>query len=223
MELNAIKSLTRKGEGQQLEFKKKANHPEKIVKELVAFANADGGTLLLGVDDDGTASGVRSIEGELFFLEESIRKLIRPKLLYTSEIIKVNEKKGLAVIEVQASKGKVFRVRSTDESKKGKAYIRRRDKSIQASKEVCEILERRHKKKDIQFVYDEKVQKAIGLCEKHDFTTIKRLKEDANISKYIAARTLIRLVLANVLEVEPMEEEDRFYLKNSHSSEEEWH
>jgi len=223
MELSAIKSLAKQGEGQRLEFKKKVNHPEKVVKELVAFANADGGTLLLGVDDDGTASGVRAVEGELFALEESIRKLIRPQLFYSSEIVKVNEKKGLAVVTVEPSSGKVYRVRSNDDGKKGKAYIRRKDKSIQASKELCEILERRHKKKDIQFVYDEKVQKAITLCEKYDYATIKKLKEEANISKYMAARTLIRLVLANVLDVEPMEEEDRFYLKNSHSSSEEWH
>lgn len=223
MELSTIKSLVKQGEGQQLEFKKKANHPEKIVKELVAFANADGGTLLLGVDDDGTASGVRAVEGELFFLEESIRKLIRPKLNYTTSLIRVNEKKGIAVVIVEPSQGKVYRVRSNAAQQKGKAYIRRKDKSIQASKAVCEIIERRHKKKDIQFVYDEKVQMAIKLCEKEEFTSVKSLSAHAKISKYTATRVLIRLVLANVLEVEPREDEDLYYLKNSHSSAEEWH
>lgn len=223
MTLNEIRQLANHGENLTLEFKKKANHPEKIVKELVAFANTEGGTLLLGVDDDGTTSGVRSVEGELFVLEESIRQLIRPKLLYTTELIKVNEKKGIAVVMVEPSQGKVYRVRSHSGQQKGKAYIRRKDKSIQASKAVCEIIERRHKKKDIQFVYDEKVQMAISLCEKEEHTTTRRLKEEAKISKYLATRVLIRLVLANVLEVEPREEEDLYYLKNNHSSDEEWH
>lgn len=223
MELNAIKALSKKGEGKHLEFKKKVNHPEKVVKELVAFANGEGGTLLLGVDDDGTASGVRSVEGELFFLEESIKKHIRPQLIYTTEIVKVNEKKGIALVKIQQGQGKIYRVKSDKHHQKGKAYIRKMDKSIQASKEVCEIIERRHKKKDIQFVYDENVQRAIALAEKNDYTTISTLKDKANITKYMAARVLIRLVLANVLDVEPMEEEDRFYLKNSHSSSEEWH
>lgn len=223
MDLKAVKILAKQGEGQQLEFKKKANHPEKIVKELVAFANAQGGILLLGVDDDGTVSGVRSIEGELFFLEESINQLIRPKLNYQAEVLKLNEKKGIAVLQVEPGKGKVFRVRSTHQGKKGKAYIRRKDKSIQASKEVCEIIERKYKKKDIQFIYDENVQIAIALCEKQESLTIKDLKEAAKISRFLAARILIRLVLANVLEIEPKEDEDLFYLKNSHPPEDEWH
>ena len=42
MELKEIQRLTHEGEGQFLEFKKKANHPDKIVRELVAFANAKG-------------------------------------------------------------------------------------------------------------------------------------------------------------------------------------
>ncbi len=223
MELHAVKALVKRGEGQRLEFKKKVNHPEKVVKELVAFANAEGGTLLLGVDDDATPSGVRSVEGELFILEESIKKLIRPRLEYSTALVKVNEKKGIAIVDVQRSKGKVYRVRSSNDLQKGKAFIRKDDKSIQASNVLCEILERRHKKKDIQFIFDEKVQSVINLCEKNGFTTIRQVKEAAGISKFMAARVLIRLVLANVLDVDPNEDEDRFYLKNSHSSEEEWH
>jgi predicted HTH transcriptional regulator len=48
----ALKALVRQGEGMHLEFKLKAAHPEKIVREIVAFANAQGGLLLVGVGDD---------------------------------------------------------------------------------------------------------------------------------------------------------------------------
>ena len=50
-ELNQLASL---GEGPSLEFKRKVPRPERIAKEVIAFANTRGGRLLLGVDDDGT-------------------------------------------------------------------------------------------------------------------------------------------------------------------------
>ena len=65
-----IKRLLRQPEGQFLERKScyeyvkgqwKQRKPRDIARDvaetLSAFANADGGTLLLGVDDDGNVSG----------------------------------------------------------------------------------------------------------------------------------------------------------------------
>lgn len=213
MNLRELRSLAGHGEGQHLEFKKKANYPEKIMKELVAFANSEGGKLLLGVDDDGTANGVRSIEGELFLIEDAIEKLIRPKLEYKSEIIKVNEKKGIAIIEIAPFQGKLFYVRDEPGKKQGTAYVRRNDESLQASKEMREIIERRYKKKDMQFSYDENVSIALNFCEDHGHITLSDFVREANISKFIAGRVLIRLVLANVLDIEPLPIEDRYLLK----------
>ena len=62
MDIRDIKKLVLEGETDTLEFKKKANFPEKIVKEIVAFANTRGGRLLIGVDDDSTVTGVKYYE-----------------------------------------------------------------------------------------------------------------------------------------------------------------
>jgi len=45
-------------EGQLLERKSARIHPRDLATTLVAFANADGGRLLVGVEDDGTATGL---------------------------------------------------------------------------------------------------------------------------------------------------------------------
>ncbi|MFM8913049.1 MAG: helix-turn-helix domain-containing protein, partial [Flammeovirgaceae bacterium] len=58
-QLFELKKLVFEGEGLQLEFKRKASYPEKIVRDLIAFANTEGGTLLVGVDDDKTIPGVK--------------------------------------------------------------------------------------------------------------------------------------------------------------------
>jgi ATP-dependent DNA helicase RecG len=45
------------GEDSTLEFKRDGIANHQLAKELVAFLNLEGGTLLLGVEDDGTVSG----------------------------------------------------------------------------------------------------------------------------------------------------------------------
>ena len=50
--------LLTQGEGQQLDFKEETIKPGKLAETLVAFANAEGGTILIGVDDAGHVRGV---------------------------------------------------------------------------------------------------------------------------------------------------------------------
>ena len=65
----AIRGLLRAGESQTLEFKSTARYnmlaarPDKkmehvVVKTVCGFLNAEGGTLLIGVDDDGQVVGL---------------------------------------------------------------------------------------------------------------------------------------------------------------------
>ena len=56
------------GEHQQQDFKTRIDDSRKIARTLVAFANADGGRLLIGVKDNGTVSGVR-VDEELHMVE----------------------------------------------------------------------------------------------------------------------------------------------------------
>ncbi|MEZ5448011.1 MAG: putative DNA binding domain-containing protein [Thiolinea sp.] len=55
-----IQALIEQGENSQVEFKSAAARPESIAREIVAFANTLGGSLLIGVGDDGTISGIES-------------------------------------------------------------------------------------------------------------------------------------------------------------------
>ncbi len=121
MTLQEVKALSAKGEGLNLEFKKKAAFPEKIVRELIAFANTAGGHLLIGVDDDGTVSGQRYIEEEVFVMEKAIRELIFPALDCEIETIKLNEKKGVAVFWIPISKS---RPHYTLEGVRKRAFVR---------------------------------------------------------------------------------------------------
>ena len=57
-----IQNLIAEGEHQMLDFKFEVSDSKKIARSLVAFANTDGGRLLIGVKDNGSISGIRSEE-----------------------------------------------------------------------------------------------------------------------------------------------------------------
>ena len=53
-------NLIGEGEHQQQDFKYKVTDAQKLARSVSAFANTDGGRLLIGVRDDGHISGIRS-------------------------------------------------------------------------------------------------------------------------------------------------------------------
>ena len=50
-------------ENKTTEFKRE--YVEDIKNTIIAFANCDGGTLYIGVNDDGTACGVDNVDGTI--------------------------------------------------------------------------------------------------------------------------------------------------------------
>jgi predicted HTH transcriptional regulator len=60
--VNTLADLLSRPEGRTLEFKRQEVSLDKALRTLVAFANTAGGTLVLGVDDDGTPRGVDNVK-----------------------------------------------------------------------------------------------------------------------------------------------------------------
>ena len=56
MKKKELTQILQEGEGQFVEFKEKLDN--SLVKEIVAFANASGGKIFLGVDDSGKVKGI---------------------------------------------------------------------------------------------------------------------------------------------------------------------
>jgi predicted HTH transcriptional regulator len=57
-ERQSLEQLISQGEGQSLEFKAAVPSPEHLARLIAAFANSGGGTILLGVQEDGSVPGV---------------------------------------------------------------------------------------------------------------------------------------------------------------------
>lgn len=226
MSLQEIQRLVRRGEGEQIEFKRKVAHPNKIIREIVAFANTRGGSLLIGVDDNGTIPGVRSAEEECYGLEKAIQQWCRPPIDYDVEVIPISGQKSVIHYKIHEGQRKPHYVlRSAfpeadgtaptvkKPKGKGRAYVRHDDKSLQASPEVWQILRRSRKDKDVKFQFGEKERTLMIYLEEHSQITVNQFAKLVKESRYRASRTLILLVLANVLRVIPQEKEDAFLLK----------
>ena len=85
-----------------VEFKQEFT-PE-IKKEVVAFANTQGGTVYVGIGDKGQVVGVREADKVLLQIVSSIRDSIRPDVTMYTECI-VEEVKGSPVIKVSVQRG----------------------------------------------------------------------------------------------------------------------
>ena len=210
MTLQEVKELAGKGEGLQIEFKKKASFPEKIVREVIALANTQGGYLLIGVDDDGTVSGQRFIEEEIFVMEKAIRELIFPALAVEVSTVKLSEKKGVAVFKIPHSPNRPHYLLIQD---KKFSYIRVQDRTVQASREVWEVLRKSRVPRDTVFTYGKKEEVLMKFLAEREKITLKEYANVANIPIFMASKTLVRLTVANVLQLHPQEAEDFFTIK----------
>ena len=65
-------------ENKLTEFKRE--YVDDIKNTVVAFANTDGGTLYIGVNDDGTVCGVRDVDGTMLRVTNALRDSVRPDI-----------------------------------------------------------------------------------------------------------------------------------------------
>ena len=80
---------------------------KKIARTLSAFANTDGGRLLIGVKDNGAISGVRS-EEEYYMIEAASKMYTHPEVPFTAKRWDVN---GKTVLEVYIAPSMRNRIR----------------------------------------------------------------------------------------------------------------
>lgn len=208
MTLNHLFQLIAKGEGETLDFKKTISSASKIAKTMSAFANHKGGRLLVGVNDNGTISGVRS-EDEKYMLDLAAQFYCKPEI--TLELIEW-EMGDKSVIECIIPEGKDKPYYAKDEEGKWWVHIRVKDKSLLASKVVVDVLKRSTHQTDTFIKYTKHEEGLMQYLNKNERVTLKQLCKLLNISRWRAQRMLINLVSAGVIRNHTTEKEEFFTL-----------
>lgn len=124
-----IQKLIRNGEGQFLDFKFAVSDSRKIARSLVAFANSGGGTLLIGVKDNGKIAGIRS-EEELYMIDAAATLYTKPNVKYSLRLWQLDDVKQVLEVIVHNNSNEIFFAK--DECEKWKAYLRFHDNNVLA-------------------------------------------------------------------------------------------
>ena len=130
-----LNKLIEQGEHQQQDFKFCINDSKKIAKSLVAFANTDGGRLLIGVKDNGRIAGIKSDE-EFYMIEAAAKIYSKPAIDFTTKQWHI-EGKTVLEIGIEASDERPHFAK--DENGKWMAYIRKDDENLLAHKIQIEV------------------------------------------------------------------------------------
>ena len=100
------------GENSGVEFKRDDVRPEQLAKEIVALANLQGGRVLLGVEDDGSISGVQRDDLETWVMDTVFGRYIHPLILPFYEELVLDDGKRVAVVTITQGTAKPYVLRS---------------------------------------------------------------------------------------------------------------
>lgn len=176
------------GESKKIEFKQTLPHKSKIIKTAVAFSNAAGGKILIGVKDNKEILGIS--DEEVLDLPDRISNIIYDNCYPTiiPEIyIKNIEGKNILVVEIYPGNLKPYYIKSKNKLKG--TYIRVGATNRPADKEV--IIELERQKRNVSF--DEEILYDYNL----DQLDLKPFMNDCSelIGKEINENDLVNLKL----------------------------
>ena len=119
-----------KFETENIEFKLQVT--DEIYKEIIAFANTDGGTIYIGIDDNGNAVGIDNIDETYTRITNGIRDAIHPDVtMFIKYTLQENK-----VVKITVGEGsyKPYYLKSKGLKPSG-VYIRQGASSVPASPE----------------------------------------------------------------------------------------
>jgi len=207
--IHPIKKLIAEGEHQQLDFKFEISDAARLARSLVAFANTDGGKLLIGVKDNGVIRGVQTDE-EKYMVENSAQQYCKPEVKYSTKEWVVDDKVVLEV-DIPFSKRQIHK--APDNDGKYKAYVRVKDQNLLANGVLMKLWSKRIKDHKIKFVYTKPVQEILFYLRENPFITLKTAKKVSGIPTFKAEHLLADLILLEIIEQEIFENNEIYKLK----------
>ncbi len=205
-----IYDMIRQGEHDMLDFKHSITDSKKIAKSLVAFANTNGGKLLIGVKDNGTISGIRT-EEEFYMVEAAAHLYCSPEIRFSTETWNIDGKKILE-ITIPKSLDKVYYAKES--SGKWKVYIRVKDKNFLANRVLLKVWKQKRRKKGTYVRYEDTEQLLLNYLTDNDYITFAKFRKLAGISPYKAERILVNLIVLNLVDINFTEKGTYYTLKS---------
>jgi predicted HTH transcriptional regulator len=192
---NYIAKLIQQGEHQTQDFKYCISDSRKIARSLVAFANTDGGRLLVGVKDNGRIAGVRS-EEEYYMVESAAKLYSNPPVEFSTQQHFV-EGKTVLEVNIEPSLEKPHFAR--DEEGKWWAYFRKDDENRLANRIMIEVWKRQKSPEGILINYTEAEKILLDYLEVNEHISVSKYSRIAHVSYRKAEQIIINFRTLNIL------------------------
>lgn len=191
-----IKNLISQGEHQQLDFKFEISDAKKIARTFAAFANTTGGTLLVGVKDNGVIAGIKTDE-EIYMAEAAADIYCQPKVSYTVHNWRID---GKWVMELKIPKSVDAPHLAPWKDEKKMAFIRIDDENHLANRVIYKVmLQKSHQNNGVLVKYLNEEAFLLNYLKDHDFITLSAFTKLMKVSRYKAERILVNLISVGVL------------------------
>lgn len=204
--METLKALISQGEHQRQDFKFRIDDQKKIARTLVAFANSDGGRLLIGVKDNGKIVGVNP-EEEFHMIQGAAEMYAKPAVKIESRIW---QEEIRLVLEIHVEPDANRNYRALDDEGNWKVYVRRNDHTLLANKIILKIwsFEKQGVKRPQTFGEDQlNLLKIIG---EHEKLTLSKLYRSSSLPKSTVDHTVALLVHWELVKMD-FEEEQVYY------------
>jgi len=206
-----IKKLIEEGEGQQLDFKFAVTDARKIARSLAAFANTDGGRLLIGVKDNGKVAGVRS-EEEFYMLDAAANMYCEPPVYFESVEWNIEGKRILEIIIPKSEKSPHYAPQRKDKSL---IYVRVNDQNLLANSVIIKVWQRLKKAKGTRLQYTDNEKTLLNYLQHEKSITLPEFRKLAKISKRKAETILVNLIVLNIINIHITEQEAYYTLNQT--------
>jgi predicted HTH transcriptional regulator len=193
-----IKQLIAEGEHQRLEFKFEVSDFRKIARTLVVFANTGGGSLLIGVKDNGAIAGIRS-EEEYFMVEGAARIYCKPEIYFNVREWQVDGKKVLEVIIKEGIQKPYF---AQDTNGDWIAFIRQGDENFKAHGVMLKVWKRTREGLGTTIKFRRPEKTLLEYLELNQFITISRFRRIAGLTSEEAEAILVSFQMLDLIKLE---------------------
>ncbi len=205
-----IQHLIEEGEHQQLDFKFEISDSKRIARSLAAFANTDGGRLLVGVKDNGVIAGVRSDE-EIHMIQAAAELYCQPKVDFSVEQWEIN---GKEVLEVIVPKDKKQKHRAPDNQGKYKVFVRVKDENLSADSVLLKVWKYSRNIRPAKISFTEPEMQLLHYLAEHSEITLQEYQELAHINRHRAEAILVDFILIGTIEIVLTSQKTYFKLSN---------
>ena len=202
-----IHSLIAEGEHVHQDFKFEISDARKIAKTLSAFANTEGGRLLIGVKDNGRVAGVRSDE-ERYMIEAAARLYCVPQVECRMRTYQVD---GRSVLVAAVDESDHKPVYAKDEDGRRLAYVRIKDENILATPVHLRIWQQSGNPQGELMEVTGREQLLLRLMEENESLSLSKYCRLAHVPRRAAEHLLAKLVRYGI--VEPVFEGHKFHFR----------